>query len=82
MSQSATVQAAIFNQDAAKRNHRQRLVAGWIAAMAFVAAFAIYGFDYYTLGSSERPFSPKHALLRPSGTIGVNLGVFGVLLFS
>ncbi len=48
---------------------------------AFVAAFAIYGFDYYTLGSNERPFSPKHALLRPSGPIGVNLGVFGVLLF-
>ena len=49
--------------------------------MAFVASFAIYGFDYYTLGSSERPFSPKHALLRPSGAIGVNLGILGVLLF-
>src|SRR5260370_32636554 len=56
-------------------------MAGWIASMAFVAAFAAYGLDYYTLGSGERPFSPKHALLRPSGAIGVNLGVFGVLLF-
>jgi hypothetical protein len=81
MSQSATVQAAIFSRDASERNHRRRLVAGWIAATAFVAVFAIYGFDYYTLGSSQRPFSPKHALLRPSGPIGVNLGVFGVLLF-
>lgn len=81
MSQSATVQAAIFSRDASEKKHRQRLVAGWIVSMAFVAAFTIYGFDYYTLSSNERPFSPKHALLRPSGPIGVNLGVFGVLLF-
>jgi len=81
MSQSATVQAAIFSGDASEKKHRQRVMAGWIASMAFVAAFAVYGFDYYTLGSGERPFSPKHALLRPSGAIGVNLGVFGVLLF-
>jgi hypothetical protein len=81
MSQSATVQAAIFSKDTSERKHRQRLVIGWIVSIAFVAVFAVYGFDYYTLGSSERPFSPKHALLRPSGTIGVNLGVFGVLLF-
>src|SRR5712692_9312347 len=81
MSQSATVQAAIFSGDASEKKHRQRVMSGWIASMAFVAAFAVYGFDYYTLGSGERPFSPKHALLRPSGAIGVNLGVFGVLLF-
>src|SRR5712692_1288564 len=81
MSQSATVQAAIFSGDASEKKHRQRVMSGWIASMALVAAFAVYGFDYYMLGSGERPFSPKHALLRPSGTIGVNLGVFGVLLF-
>src|SRR5712671_4535400 len=81
MSQSATVQAAIFSGDASEKKHRQRVMSGWIASMAFVAAFAVYGFDYYTLGSGERPFSPKHALLRPSGAIGVNLGVLGVLLF-
>jgi hypothetical protein len=81
MSQSVIVQTAIFSGETSEKKHRQRLAAGWIAALVFVAAFSIYGFDYYTLGSSERPFSPKHALLRPSGTIGVNLGVFGVLLF-
>jgi hypothetical protein len=81
MSQSATVPAAIFSRDASERKHRRRVVAGWIVSMVFVAAFTIYGLDYYTLSSNERPFSPKHALLRPSGTIGVNLGVFGVLLF-
>jgi len=81
MSQSVIVQTAIFGGESAEKKHRRRLIAGWTAAALFVAGFAVYGFDYYTLGSSQRPFSPKHALLRPSGTIGVNLGVFGVLLF-
>lgn len=47
-----------------------------------IAALAVYGWDYYTLPLESRPFSPKHDLLRPSGTIGLNLGVFGVLLFA
>jgi hypothetical protein len=81
MSQSATVPAAIFSGDASEKKHRLRVAAGWIASMALVAGLAIYGFDYYKLGSGERPFSPKHSLLRPSGAIGVNLGVLGVLLF-
>ena len=81
MSQSATVQAAILSKENSERKHRHRLVIGWIAATAFISTFTIYGFDYYALGSSQRPFSPKHALLRPSGTIGVDLGMFGVLLF-
>jgi hypothetical protein len=81
MSQSVTVPAAILSKDTPERKHRQRLVAGWILSILFVAGFAAYGFDYYKLASAERPFSPKHFLLRPSGPIGVNLGVFGVLLF-
>ena len=81
MSQSVIVHSAIFSAETLERKHRRRLAVGWIASMAFVAAFAIYGFDYYMLSANERPFSPKHALLRPSGPIGVNLGIFGVLLF-
>src|SRR5258705_12987127 len=82
MSQSVIVNPAIFSEaETLERRHRRRLAAGWIAAIIFVAVFSIYGFNYYTLSANERPFSPKHALLRPSGAIGVNLGVFGVLLF-
>ncbi len=82
MSQSATIQTAIINKEEnSEKAHRQRLLAGWISAALFVATFTIYGFNYYILSSKERPFSPKHAMLRPSGTIGVNLGVFGVLMF-
>jgi hypothetical protein len=41
----------------------------------------IYGFDYYKLPRELRPFSEKHELLRPSGLIGVNLGILGTVLF-
>jgi len=49
--------------------------------MGLIGVISIYGFDYYRLSSVERPFSPKHSLLRPSGPIGVNLGMLGLLLF-
>ena len=82
MSQSVTVQNAIFNkEEESEKGHRQRLLAGWISAAVFVTIFTVYGFSYYTLSSRERPFSPKHALLRPSGAIGVNMGIFGVVMF-
>jgi hypothetical protein len=81
MSQSVIVPSAVFSAETLEKKHRRRLALGWIASIAFIAAFTIYGFNYYMLSANERPFSPKHALLRPSGAIGVNLGVFGVLLF-
>jgi hypothetical protein len=64
-----------------ERGHRRRVAAAWAVAVAFLLAIAIYGFDYYTLGTAERPFSPKHALLRPSGVIGIKLGMLGVAMF-
>lgn len=64
-----------------ERNHRRRVAAAWALAAALVLAIAAYGFDYYTLGAATRPLSPKHALLRPSGAIGINLGILGLGLF-
>ena len=82
MSQSVTIQNAIFNkEEESEKRHRQRLMAGWVSAAMFVGVFTVYGLSYYSLASRERPFSPKHAMLRPSGPIGVNLGVFGVVMF-
>jgi hypothetical protein len=40
-----------------------------------------YGYDYYPLSSAARPFSPKHAVLRPSGAIGLKLGFLGLGMF-
>ena len=61
--------------------HRLRLTIGYVIAIAALLALTIYGWDYYTLSAADRPFSPKHALLRPSGTIGLKLGFVGMLVF-
>jgi hypothetical protein len=45
---------------------------GWIT---------VYGFSYYRLGLSQRVFHPLHSQLRPSGTIGIELGILGVCCF-
>jgi hypothetical protein len=50
-------------------------------ALAVVLVIGGYGFNYYALSAAQRPFSPKHELLRPSGTIGIKLGMLGVLMF-
>jgi hypothetical protein len=65
----------------AERRHRARLYALYVFAIATNLAIFFYGFDYYKLASVDRPFSPKHHLLRPSGPIGLYLGFAGVALF-
>jgi hypothetical protein len=81
MSTSASVRTAILTRDDGERGHRLRVHLAWLLAAAVVLVIAGYGHDYYTLGALQRPLSPKHEILRPSGTIGVKLGMFGVLLF-
>jgi hypothetical protein len=66
----------------AERGHRVRLYALYALAIASNLAIFFYGFDYYKLSSVDRPFSPKHHLLRPSGPIGLYLGFAGVALFA
>ncbi|MGA2001578.1 MAG: hypothetical protein ABSG52_16465 [Terriglobales bacterium] len=61
--------------------HAARLIVGYAAALTVIFSVAIYGFDYYTLDAAQRPYSPKHALLKPSGAIGIKLGVIGLLMF-
>jgi hypothetical protein len=64
-----------------ERAHRMRLYAASAAAVLLIIMVAVYGADYYWLGAVDRPFSPKHALLKPSGQIGINLGILGFALF-
>ena len=64
-----------------EKRHRLCLTLGYTLAIGLVVALAAYGFDYYKLDSTERPFSAKHQLLRPSGSIGLALGVLGVAFF-
>lgn len=61
--------------------HRVRVRIAALAAFVFLAAIAIYGADYYILPLDQRPYSEKHELLRPSGAIGLKLGIVGTALF-
>lgn len=79
MSTQAT--AAIAVTEDPERGHRLRLLLAWLVALSIVLVIAGYGFNYYTLSMAQRPFSPKHDALRPSGSIGMKLGMVGVFMF-
>jgi hypothetical protein len=82
MSANATITtAAIPARKDPERGHRIRVLFGYIISITLIAGIFIYGFNYYTLNSTERPFSAKHVLLKPSGSIGVKLGFLGVAMF-
>lgn len=74
----ATAAVSVPNKD---RGHATLLVSGYLIAIALITVLAVYGFNYYTLASADRPFSPKHALLKPSGSIGLKLGFLGFGMF-
>ena len=84
MSVRATSSGLIAAPMAAPENEaRHRLLLKFLSgiAIAINLAIFIFGFDYYTATPLNRPFMPKHQLLKPTGTIGLNLGIFGVCLF-
>lgn len=81
MSVQVSARSAILAQEGGRRGHRTRLLLAWLAAISVVLVIAGYGFNYYTLALDQRPFSPKHEALRPSGPIGVKLGMLGVFMF-
>jgi hypothetical protein len=81
MSVGVTVGSNVLVREDPERGHRTRVVLAWFLALAIVLLIASYGLNYYTLSAADRPFSPKHSTLRPSGPIGIKLGMFGVFLF-
>lgn len=64
----------------AKKRHQRLVMLMSLIAIGAVVALMLYGGDYYRLSQADRAFSPKHHLLRPSGIVGINLGLLGVLL--
>src|SRR6201984_3461837 len=81
MSANASVATAVAPVRDRERGHRSRVAAGYILFATLILALTVYGFDYYTLGSDDRPFSPKFAALKPSGVVGIKLGWLGVIMF-
>jgi hypothetical protein len=78
---TANPQAIARAKDAAEKRHRQILHLAISAAALLTLALAVYGFNYYRLDAAHRALSPKHELLKPGGTIGIRLGIFGAILF-
>ena len=61
--------------------HRICVYSAWIAILAIILAVAYQGFPYYRLATPQRAYSTLEPLFRPSGTIGLKLGFFGLGLF-
>ena len=78
---TVVLSATARSRQSAARAHRIRVWIAWMAALTFCVTIGAYGFNYYKLPRELRPFSDKHELLRPSGLIGINLGILGTVLF-
>ena len=68
-------------KDAGAKQHRRRIVVASALALVLMAGLALYGANYYVLSQADRPFSPKHHVLKPSGVVGIDMGLLGVLMF-
>ena len=80
MSTQVIVTAPVATNDP-ETAHRRRVFVGYALMIATFLALAAYGWDYYTLGTADRPASPKYEYLRPSGHIGLALGYLGLAMF-
>jgi len=65
----------------AERRQRIYLFLVIAAVLVLTAVISVYGWDYYILDLAQRPFSAKHPDLKPSGLIGLRLGMLGFFLF-
>jgi hypothetical protein len=61
--------------------HRLTMWATTLGVVALLASIIIKGAGYYTLSLEDRPFSPLHAQLRSSGTVGIQLGFISLAMF-
>ena len=72
------VMTALIDREKA---HRSRLGIAYLVVSVLALIQLAYGFHYYMLSQAERALSPKHAYLKPSGTIGLHLGMVAFVLF-
>lgn len=79
MAAATTVRPAVPTTD---RLHSVAVAALAIVAGVAVVALAFHGWDYYRLPLHERAWHPLHPKLRPSGTIGIRLGMAGLACFA
>jgi hypothetical protein len=80
-SQLPGAEVARGKKSSRERGHRIRVFIAAASSLALLAVISIYGASYYVLPLDQRPYSDKHELLKPSGTIGLKLGILGTVLF-
>jgi hypothetical protein len=81
MSTQVTARPFLVSAASGRDAHHIRMVVLILLSAALLLSVAVYGLDYYALDKMDRPYSPKHKLLKPSGTLGLPLGVLGFFLF-
>jgi hypothetical protein len=52
-----------------------------LAALTLIVTLSVAGFDYYRLDLTARADSSWHPVLRPSGSVGLRLGMLGFVLY-
>jgi hypothetical protein len=52
--------------------------AGFCVAVALIVLVALDGWSYYNAPLASRGYLPQHSLLRPSGRVGLTLGIAGL----
>ena len=80
MNASATVSTPSRWLDSDGR-HRLRLRGTIFLIIAFFVALALEGYSFYSLPMSERVHSEEYDVYRPSGSLGLKLGITGGSLF-
>ena len=78
---SITSPVAVESVADPERGHRRRLFVCYVLAIGLIVALTVNGFSYYILDTSQRPYAPQHAALRPSGAVGLRLGMLGLGMF-
>jgi hypothetical protein len=81
MSTQTIAAAQIKIQPDQEKRHRVLLGWGYVLFTLLLLVLAAYGFDYYRLDPVLRPLSLKHAMLKPSGAVGLKLGYLGLAMF-
>jgi len=86
LQRTALAAPALGNKQAATRKnkdvgHHVRVFIAIASSLLLIGTIGTYGASYWLLPLDQRPYSDKYELLRPSGTIGLKLGVLGTVLF-